>query len=281
MVDSSDDEDTFVGKNWKCMGCCGCVVCVLLVLYPLISLRIVPAASVGVVSTLGAVQEGFLSSGMHVVNPFAAVAVFPTRTLLLEEVSNVPTEVGLNVQLDVAMLYRIDPDKAHMIYTTLGEAYELTYLKPQLASALRGVTGSVQPEALYTSTREELQNQLTKSLATELAPNGIIVESVLFKDLVLPQLLKTSIETKTAAQQEAERMRFVIQREEQEAERKKIEAGGIRDFQNIVSTGISDQLLQWKGVEATEKLINAKNSKLIMMGNSKASLPVLMSNSEV
>jgi regulator of protease activity HflC (stomatin/prohibitin superfamily) len=195
--------------------------------------------------------------------------------MLLEEASNVPTEAGLNVRLDVAMLYRIEPEKAHEIFTKLGEAYEMTFLKPQLSSALRGVTGSVQPEALYTSTRNELQTQLTNTLATELAPHGIIIENVLFKNLTLPQLLRESIESKTTAQQEAERMRFVIQKEEQEAERKTIEAGGIKDFQNIVSEGISDQLLQWKGVEATERLIGAKNAKLIVMGNPKATLPLL------
>jgi len=277
--EESQSQSNYGGKSSQLAGYCCCVLCFLLILYPLVSLRIVPAASVGVVSTLGAVQEGSLPSGIHVVNPFASVAVFSARTMLLEEHSNVPTEVGLNVQLDVGMLYHIDPEKAHMIYTGLGEAYEDTFLKPQLASILRGVTGAVQPEALYTSTRSELQDKLTSLMATELKPRGIIVENVLFKDLTLPQTLKTSIETKTAAQQEAERLTFVIQRETQEAERKKIEAGGIKDFQNIVSEGISDQLLQWKGIEATERMINAKNAKIIMMGNSKVSLPML--NSEV
>lgn len=271
------DDDECASKLGGPAKCCGVLFCALLILYPLVSLRTVPAASVGVVSTLGTVQEGALSSGLHVVNPFASVTVFPTRTLLLEEASNVPTEAGLNVQLDVAMLYHIEADKAHTIFTTLGEQYELTYLKPQLASALRGVTGAVQPEALYTSTRNDLQTQLTNTLAAEMTPHGIVVENVLFKNLTLPKLLRESIETKTAAQQEAERMQFVIQRETQEAERKAIEAQGIKDFQNIVSEGISDQLLQWKGIEATERLTQAKNAKLIVLGNDKASIPGLTS----
>merc|ERR1711972_296017 len=148
----------------------------------------------------------------------------------------------------------------------------------QLASAVRGVTGSVAAEALYNSTREKLQVELTKQMNNTLKPHGIMVETILLKDIELPALLKKAIETKTAAQQEAERMRFVIQKEKQEAERKRIEAVGIKDFQNIVSEGISDKLLQWKGIEATEKLVNAKNSKLVIMGNAKSSLPVLMSN---
>jgi regulator of protease activity HflC (stomatin/prohibitin superfamily) len=201
--------------------------------------------------------------------------------MLLEEHSNVPTEVGLNVELDVGMLYHVNPDKAHMIFTQLGEAYETTFVIPRLASNLRIITGRVQPEALYTATRIELQSKLTKMMIDELAPYGIDVENVLFKDLKLPAQLKKAIETKTAAQQDAERLEFVILAERQEAERKSIEAGGIRDFQNIVSQGISDQLLQWKGIEASEKMITSKNKKLIVMGNSKQSLPVLMSNLQV
>lgn len=290
-MDESDEESqsqtpfSAVGldqkKLGKCIPICGCIFCLLIIAYPLASLRSVPPASVGVVTTFGSVSEDVLMSGTHFVNPFARVTTFSTQTRLFEEPSSVPTKEGLNVRLDVGMLYRIDPNKARVIFLNLGELYEVTYVKPQLASAVRGVTGSVAAEALYNSTREEIQTELTHLMNTMLKPHGIIVETILLKDIELPELLKKAIETKTAAQQEAERMRFVIQKEQQEAERKKIEAGGIKDFQNIVTQGISDKLLQWKGIEATEKLINAKNSKLVIMGNSRASLPVLMSNTEV
>jgi regulator of protease activity HflC (stomatin/prohibitin superfamily) len=273
----TDDDQ----KNLKkALPCCACAFCVLLIAYPFISLRSVPPASVGVTDTFGSVAEDILIPGTHIVNPFAALTLFSTKTELFEEPSSVPTREGLNVHLDIGMLYRIVPEKARDIFLTLGPEYVRKYVQPQLASAVRGVTGSVAAEALYNSTREQLQVELTEQMGGIMKPYGIIVENILLKDIELPQLLKTAIETKTAAEQEAERMKFVIQRERQEAERKKIEAGGIKDFQDIVTQGISDKLLQWKGIEATEKLVDAENSKLVVMGNSKDALPVLMSNAQ-
>jgi len=264
-----------------CLGGLCCCFVILAIVYPLASIRSVPAGSVGVVTTFGAVSEAVLPAGMHVVNPFAGVAIFSTRVILLEEPSVVPTKQGLNVNLDIAMLYRIVPEKARDIFVKLGENYQISYLQPQLSAAVRGVTSSVRAEALYNSTREELQVELQTIMSGLLDTHGIVVEKVLLKDVVLPQLLKTAIETKTAAEQEAERMVFVLQKERQEAKRKEVEATGIQTFQNIVSKGISAPLLQWKGIEATEKLAESTNAKLVLMGNSKGGLPVLMSNNEM
>lgn len=189
-----------------------------------------------------------------------------------------PTSEGLQVRLDVGMLYHIVPDKARDIFVTLGEHYGATYIKPYLSSTVRTITATNPAEALYNSTRETMAININRSIGALLFPHGIIVESVLLKDIVLPKLLKDAIDKKTAAQQEAERMQFVIAKEKREKDRKKIEAEGIAQFQDIVSSGISPQLLQWKGIEATEKLAGAPNAKLVLMGNSKGSLPVLMSN---
>ena len=211
-------------------------------------------------------------------NPFAKVTIFPTKTVLFEENSAVPTNEGLVVNLEVAVLYHIVPEKASHIFLALGGNFQNTYLKPQLASAVRGVTGSVAAEALYNSTREEIQHKLQQTMAGIMDPHGVAVESVLLKDIVLPKLLKDAIESKTAAQQEAERMAYVIDKEKREAQRKEIEAKGIQKFQDIVSQGISSELLQWKGIEATQDIAKSSNSKIVLMGNSKGSLPILMSN---
>merc|ERR1711920_623189 len=114
-------------------------------------------------------------------------------------------------------------------------------------------------------------------MLAELAPRGIVLEKILLKDVKLPDLLKDSIEAKAQAEQDAERMKFVLAKERQEADRKTIEARGIADFQQIVTEGITPALLQWKGIEATEKFTQSSNSKLVIMGNSKASLPVMFS----
>merc|ERR1712008_587432 len=130
---------------------------------------------------------------------------------------------------------------------------------------------------LYGAQRALLQSNLTVAMEEALAPRGIIVEKVLLRPVSLPAQLKASIEAKAQAEQDAKRMEFVLQKEKQEADRKKIEATGIADFQRIVSEGITPSLLQWKGIEATEKFSESKNSKLVIMGNTGASLPVLMS----
>merc|ERR1712196_256489 len=120
-------------------------------------------------------------------------------------------------------------------------------------------------------------DKLKVELVQKLQPRGVVIEDVLLKGIKLPKQLTDAIELKAKAEQEAARMEFVIQKERQEADRKKIEAGGIASFQHIVSEGISEQLLQWKGIEATEALAQSPNSKIVVMGNSKSSLPVLLS----
>merc|ERR1712070_986892 len=132
----------------------------------------------------------------------------------------------------------------------------------------------------YTSGRTAIRDKLFQELTSKLKPRGIILEDVLLKGIKLPTQLTDAIELKAQAEQESARMEFVLSKERQEADRKKVEAEGISAFQRIVSEGISAQLLQWKGIEATERLANSQNSKVIVMGNSKESLPVLLSSSD-
>merc|ERR1712070_136370 len=129
----------------------------------------------------------------------------------------------------------------------------------------------------YTSGRSAIRDKLVEELKSKLVPRGIILEDVLLKAIKLPSALSASIEATTQAEQEAQRMEFVLQTEHQEASRKAIEAGGIAEFQRIVSEGISENLLKWKGIEATESLAASDNAKIVVMGNSRDSLPVLLS----
>merc|ERR1712072_946346 len=135
-------------------------------------------------------------------------------------------------------------------------------------------------KALYTSGREVIRGKLAAELESKLKPRGITIEDVLLKGIKLPTLLTDAIELKAQAEQESARMEFVLTKEKQEADRKSLEASGISAFQRIVSEGISEQLLQWKGIEATEKLANSKNAKIVVMGNSKSSLPVILSTND-
>ena len=129
--------------------------------------------------------------------------------------------------------------------------------------------------SVYTNGRELVQQQIKDDLISKLAPRGVIVEDVLLRDVQLPPLLKASIEAKQQAEQDALRMSFILQKEKQEADRKSIEAKGIADFQKIVAQGISAQLLEWKGIEATEKLAASQNTKIVVIGNTKNGLPLV------
>ena len=123
--------------------------------------------------------------------------------------------------------------------------------------------------------REAIARQILEELRANVQPRGIVVENVLLRDLQLPETLKHAIEAKQQAQQEAQRMEFVLQKEKQEAERKRVEAAGIKDFQDIVTQGISDKLLEWKGIDATIELARSSNTKVIVVGNPKSGLPLI------
>ncbi|HXF12091.1 MAG TPA: SPFH domain-containing protein, partial [Terriglobales bacterium] len=145
-----------------------------------------------------------------------------------------------------------------------------------LRAAIREATASHTANALYTGEREMVAKQIFDQLTVELNQRGIAVENVLLRDIQLPATLKASIEAKQQAEQEALAMNFRLQKETQEAQRKRIEAQGVRDFQQIVAQGISPQLLQWKGIEATELLAKSSNTKVVVIGNSKNGLPLIL-----
>jgi len=254
------------------------VPCLCLVfLWLVMSIRTVSPAHVGISVTFGAVSSATLSPGLHFVNPLASVTELNLKTQLLRTENVVPTQEGLTVELDVSLLYHLEPDKAREIFLTLGDSYEEILILPEMQSAVRGLTSEVSAKALYTSGREVIRTKLLEELNEKLSPRGIKMEDVLLKGIILPKLLTDAIELKAQAEQASATMEFKLSKERQEAERKKLEASGIQSFQKIVSEGISPQLLQWKGIEATEKLATSHNAKIVMMGNSKESMPVLLS----
>jgi regulator of protease activity HflC (stomatin/prohibitin superfamily) len=157
----------------------------------------------------------------------------------------------------------------------VGKDYVEIILVPQFRSVARGVTASYEAKALYTSEREMVSNLIKTDLEKLVEPRGLTIESVPLRRIGLPEGLSKSIEEKLQADQESQRMQFVLLKEKQEAERKKIEAQGISDFQSIVTKGISEPLLRWKGIEATEKLANSTNTKVIIIGG-KDGLPLIL-----
>jgi len=237
---------------------------------------VIPAGHVGVVDFFGVVSDNTLYPGVNLVNPIANIIKFDARTQELKEEMTVPSKEGLTVQLEISILFSLSFENANKIYKTVGEDYVEKILIPQFRSVVRGVTAKYEARSLYTADREKLAKEIETELASLVGPRGITLEAAPMRQIKLPAGLTASIEEKLKSEQESQRMTFILEREKQEAERKRIEAQGISDFQTIVSQGISDQLLRWKGIEATEKLANSQNSKIVVIGSGKDGLPIIL-----
>lgn len=237
---------------------------------------IIPAGHVGVIDIFGTVSDNTLYPGVNVVNPVANVIKFDARTQEVKEEMTVPSKEGLTVQIEISLLFSLSFENANKIYKTVGEDYVEKILKPQFRSVVRGVTAKYEAKSLYTADREKLSKEIETELSSLVGPRGITLEAAPMRQIKLPAGLTASIEEKLQAEQESQRMEFVLTREKQEAERKRIEAKGIADFQDIVSKGISDQVLKWKGIEATEKLAASNNTKVVVIGSGKDGLPIIL-----
>jgi regulator of protease activity HflC (stomatin/prohibitin superfamily) len=243
----------------------------------LASFRIVPGGNVGVQLLFGRIIDTPLTEGLNLINPFKDVRFMSVRTLELFEHSDVPSKEGLTVGLEVSLLYHLDGPTAPSVYRTLGEQYAKVFILPQLRSTIRGATVNHEAKDLYTSGREVIAQQIQDELAKTLSQRGIVLEKTLLRKIVLPKMVEEAINSKLAAEQDAERMRFVLQKERQEAERKRVEATGIADFQKTVMQGISDQLLKWKAIEVAHEISKSPNTKVVILGD-KSGLPIILSD---
>ncbi len=254
------------------LGIAGLILIILL----FSSVAKVDSGSVGVLTLFGRVTGEVLPEGIHVINPFKNNNQMSIRTQEIKESASVPSSEGLVMNLDTSLIFHVNPDKASDVYQKIGPNYTNVLIEPNLRAAIREATASHTANALYTGEREMVAKQIYDQLANLLGQRGFTVESILLRDIQLPATLKTSIEAKQQAEQEALAMNFRLQKETQEAQRKRIEAAGIRDFQQIVAQGISPQLLEWKGIEATESLSKSPNTKIVVIGNSKNGLPLIL-----
>lgn len=240
---------------------------------------VIPAGTVGVVDFLGKVNDETLKPGVNIVNPLAKIVKYSFKTQTIKEAMNVVSKEGLPIQLEVNLQFRMDPEKANEIYKTVqGGDYVNVILIPQFRSVARAVAARYEAKALYTELRSQLATEILEETDKGVGKRGIIIEDVPLRQIVLPPGLAKAIEEKLQADQESQRMSFILQKEKQEAERKRIEAKGIADFQEIVSQGINNNLLRWKGIEATEKLANSQNSKIVVIGSGKDGLPLILGN---
>ncbi len=236
----------------------------------------VKQGEVGVKRKLGKYEDKGYTEGLRVYNPLVSrIIKISTQTENLEVGLNIPSKEGLNILSEVSILYNINPKDAPDILRNIGTEYEDNVILPVFRSAVADVCANYYAKDMHTGERSNIENSIRDRMMTYLQEKGIKIEAVLLKSIQLPRSLATAIEEKLEAEQQAERMQFVLTQAEREAEQKRIEAAGIRDAQIIISEGLDKRVLQFKSLEAFEKLAKSPNAKVII---SDGDMPIILDN---
>lgn len=249
----------------------------------------IDAGKVGVKSLYGSVQPDVLESGLHVVNPLLDITVFDVQTQNYtmsaihsegaqegDDAIRVLSNDGLEVVIDLTVLYRVIPNEAPKILKGIGESYTDKIVRPVTRTRIRDNAVYYDAVALYSTKRNEFQQRIFKSIEADFKARGLVLEQLLIRNINLPESVKKTIESKINAEQDAQKMTFVLQKEKQEAERKRVEAQGIADYQRIISLGLTDKQLQYEQIKAQKEIAVSPNTKIIFIG--KGSTPVILSD---
>ena len=249
----------------------------------------IDAGNVGVKSLYGSVQPDVLESGLHLINPLLDVTNFDIQTQNYtmsaiheegaqegDDAIRVLSNDGLEVIIDLTVLYRVSPDAAPKIFKQIGVNYTDKIVRPVTRTRIRDNAVYYDAVALYSTKRNEFQQRIFKTIEADFKSRGLVLEQLLIRNINLPTSVKASIESKINAEQDAQKMTFVLQKEKQEAERKRVEAQGIADYQRIISTGLSDKQLQYEQIKAQKELAASPNTKIIFMNGKNT--PVILSD---
>lgn len=253
----------------------GLLIVASLVLLGSSLIRIVPAGTVGVVDLFGKAAENERKPGLNIVNPFANLVIMNVKTEEIKEDMTVPSKEGLSVKLEVSILYRLNPDMAADIYKKVGVNYAEVVIKPQFRSASRGVTVQFEVKTLYTSGRELVAEKVFEDLESLMADRGVILEKVLLRSIVLPPTVSKAIEMKLKAEQESEQMKFVLQKERQEADRRVIEAEGIAKSQEIINATLTNSYLQHEAIQAQVTMASSPNHTTVYIPVGTNGIPIV------
>jgi len=221
-------------------------------------------------------QDGIFGEGVHLVAPWNRLTRYDVRTQDQKELLHILTNNGLSVSLETSIRYRPLREELALLHVEIGPGYYDVILAPVLRSEARKVGGRYSPEEIYSRKREVVEAEILEEVQRAVEGKHVLLEAILIRDVDLPENIKRAISEKLEEEQRALKMEFTLNREHQEAERKRIEAAGIADFQKIVATGISGELLRWKGIEATEKLAQSSNAKVVVIGSGKDGLPLIL-----
>lgn len=260
-------------------------IVVVIVGFSIASVIQVEPGMVGVQKLFGKVNKNILESGLNIVNPMVKVVMFDTRTQnytmsgtidegnkIGDDAIRVLSADGLEVVVDLTVLYKVVPTEAPRILSEIGTEYRDVIVRPICRTKIRDNAVYYDAVALYSTKRDEFQSRIFSTIESDFKDRGLLLEQLLVRNITLPESVKATIESKINAEQEAQKMTFVLQKETQEAERKRVEAQGIADYQKILSTGLSEKQLQYEMIKA---ISISPNAKLIFMTNGK-SLPILV-----
>lgn len=227
-------------------------------------------------SLAGGTSQQLLGEGLHVLAPWNSLIVYDTRIQELKEELNVISSNGLAMRVDASVRFRPEAEELYALQLSVGPDFAEKLLSPVVRSEARKVFGRYSPEEIYSTRREEIERQIHGEVKKALEGKFVVVEAVLVRDVVLPESIRNAIADKLAEEQRSQKMRFTLDKERQEAERKEIEASGIAKYQSIVRQGLTAEYLQWKGIEATEAIARSDNAKVVIVGGGKAGLPVIL-----
>lgn len=234
---------------------------------------------VGVQSLFGKVQNRTLSSGLSLVNPLVDVKEFDIKTQNYtmsgindegqksgDDAIRALSSDGLEVTIDLTVLYKIIPESAPAIYKELGTNYRELIVRPIARTRIRDLAANYEAVSLYSSKREEFQGKIFNAIEQDFKKRGFVLEQLLVRNIALPESVKKAIESKINAEQEAQKMTFVLQKETQEAQRKRVEAQGIADYQKIITSTLTDKQLKYEAIQAQKDIAKSENTKIILLG---------------
>ncbi len=244
--------------------------------------KTIEPGQVGVKSLFGKVDENVLYSGLNFINPLVKITTFDVRTqnytmsaaheegtIKGDDAIRILTADGLEVVIDLSVLFNVKSAATPNILKEIGTDYLDKIVRPVARTAIRDNAVSYDAVALYSSKRDEFQNKIFSTIEKSFAKRGLQLQQLLIRNITLPASVRASIESKINAEQDAQKMTFVLQKEKQEAERKRVEAQGIADYQKILSTGLSDKQLQYESIKAQQAIATSPNAKVIIMGGGK------------
>lgn len=247
----------------------------------------IDAGEVGVKKLFGKVQNDVLTSGLHFINPLLDVEKMDVKTQnytmsgvhdegqkVGDDAIRALTADGLEVVIDLTVLYKVLPSDAPRIVRETGLDFTNKVVRPVTRTKIRDNAVYYEAVALYSSKRDEFQARIFKSIESDFKRRGLVLEQLLVRNITLPAMVKTAIEQKITAEQDAQKMQFVLAKERQEAERKRVEAQGISDYQRIISESLTDRQLQYEQIKALKDLAGSGNAKMVIMG--KGNTPVIL-----